>query len=314
MKKLIIIIWTALLLIKQGTIQGMHAEVDMKEILIKIGEVNIIVKQSDIAKEENVDAIVNPANFKLEHSAGVAEALAVADPEWNSHCIENKEDLVSKSKFQGNATRALITPTFRLRNQGVKWIINAVGPSGIDSDWKKKLKTTYLHTLSLETNLGNEPIKSLIFPPISTGIFAFKSRKVVITPTKAAEIAISTVRTFILSNNKSPLKKIYFTSRKKDGPVHLIAYKKALQLPFTKSENSNLEKVEKDYITKLERERKKQVQSSQSRKLKKQEEEGALKKQKEPKKEVKKWGIRLAVGTLAIIASLYLLKKYYPSA
>ena len=72
-------------------------------------------------------------------------------------------------------------------------------------------------------------MKSIIVPPISTDSLSSKNEHgdVVVTPDKAANIAISTIGDFIQRNKGGLLEKIYFISKPADSVTHL-AYKQAL--------------------------------------------------------------------------------------
>jgi len=254
MKKSIIITWIALLLIKQGIIAG-----DEQKLLTwwdnttKIHGTTIIVKQEshcNITQEKNVDAIVNAANFNLAHGGGVAGALREADPEWDKYCAKEIENF-KKDGFKDGGTRAVVTPAFELKKRnGIQYIVNAVGPEGDDPQWEAKLNKTYLDVLDSANKYG---IKNIVIPPISTGIFAKNAKgKVVITPGKAAKIAISATKEF-LQNNPDQFQTIQFTSIESDGLVHFLAYKNALKFKLSEQEQKIAQKAEKEYIAKLEK-------------------------------------------------------------
>lgn len=245
MKKSIIITWIALLLIKQGIIAGD----EQKLLTTKIHGTTIVVKQGNITQEKDIDAIVNAANFDLAHGGGVAGVLRKADPEWNNYCAKQIETF-KKDGFKDGGIRAVITPTFELKKRKVQYIINAVGPEGNDPQWEAKLKKTYLDALDVSNGNG---IKNIVFPPISTGIFAKNSKgKVVITPSKAAKIAISATSEF-LQNNPDQFKTIQFTSIESDGLVHFLAYRKALGFKLSEPEQYIAQREEKEYIARLEK-------------------------------------------------------------
>ena len=219
-------------------------------------------------------AIVNSTHFDLSHVTGVARALADADPGWNE---DSKNQLDANPDFHERGKRAIITPTFELKKQGVNWIINVVGPYGFQEKWEEKLNKTYLDALSVA---NKNKLKSIIFPPISTDkhkITDIDGKKVVITPDKATTIAIAAVDRFINETQELFLQEIYFISRPgEDDLPYFTAYKKALQ---------NLYTLKYPIRAKL----------------------------RVFFEKIKKWKKELSVGTFAILASLYLLKKYYPS-
>ena len=221
MRKLIIITWVALLLIKQGIMVGG----EQKQFTTTICGTKIVVKQGDITQEEGVAAIVNAANFDLVHDDGVAKALKEADPRWDNICKEKIKNF-KKNGFKDGGMRAVVTPAFALN--GIQYIVNAVGSDGNYPGWEDQLKKTYLDTLTVSKECD---IKSISFPPISTGLFAKDAEeKVVITLDKAAKIAISATREFLQKNRQS-FREIRFTSIEK-VPEHFFAYKNALKKPF----------------------------------------------------------------------------------
>lgn len=300
MKKSIIIISGILLLIKQGTIIGMEAIRKPIEVTLS-KNVKIIIQQKNIAETKNIDAIVSPTTFNLDNNLGVAKALATADPQWDEESRENIKTLRKKYYFKKGKTRSAITPTFKLKYNGVKWIINTVGPEGSNPNWEKLLREAYFHTLFAA---DKHKVRDIIFPPISTGNNSLDSDgRVVITPTKAATIAFSAIQTYIHQNPRSFIRKIYFTSRPEDGPVHFFAHAKAalkaMKRCLTDDNEKELADSEEKYIWNLEAPTKfakfQKYITNKKDVLK-----NFIKQRKAP----------LALGTLAILASLYLLKKY----
>ena len=210
MKKLILIVWGALLLVKQGTIIG------MEKATAKIGVVEITVLQANIVGAHDINAIVHPTTFDLKHyNTTVGANLGIADPEW-LNSAKKLYNLSQNLGFRQQKIRAFISPTSELRGQEVKWVINAAGPTGEDPEWEKKLKKTYLDILNI-ANKSKYQIKSLALPPISS-ITTFSwdaNHRKVITPTKEANIAISAINQFIQQNPNPVFKEIYLTTKPK---------------------------------------------------------------------------------------------------
>jgi len=248
MKKSIIIIWGILLLIKQDTIIGAE-EQDPPYFTTRIGKTEIVIGQQDITQMEEIDIIVNPTNFNLKFGAGVSAALKKADPDWAAALTSNKKEIMKVQNFGEGKKRAMISSVVSLYKQKIKGIINAAGPVGTDLSWEHQLQQTYIDILSVADKIG---VKSIIFPPISTGTNSRDSDgTVVITPTKAAKIAVSTIKKYIIKYPKI-FEKIIFVSRPKDGPVHFLAHKKALLDSLTDDEKQQLVRSEKKDIQDLQ--------------------------------------------------------------
>ena len=126
--------------------------------MVKISNTTIELVQGDIT-ELNTDAIVNPANSKLQHGGGVAWAIV----NKGGYPIQRESD---KLKFcpVGNA---VITTAGKLK---AKYVIHAVGPKMGEGDEDAKLKSATLSALKLA---DKHRLKSISFPAISTGIYKF---------------------------------------------------------------------------------------------------------------------------------------------
>ncbi len=135
----------------------------------------------DITKMQ-VDAIVNAANRTLLGGGGVDGAI---------HRAAGYELLKECRQLDGCPTgSAKITRGYQLP---VKYVIHAVGPvwRGGKNNEHELLKGCYETALKLVAEYN---CKSIAFPNISTGIYRFPKEE-------AAEIAIDTVRNFLLENN-----------------------------------------------------------------------------------------------------------------
>ncbi len=138
------------------------------------GGVKVEVVQGDVTAEEDVEAIVNAANARLESGGGVAGAIhAAAGP----GLAEEARPLAPIGPGE-----AVITGGHDLPN---RYVIHALGPVyGQDHPEAELLADCYRNSLRLAEERG---ISSVAFPAISTGVFGYPV-------VEAAEVAIETVR------------------------------------------------------------------------------------------------------------------------
>ncbi|CUH95390.1 hypothetical protein P22_1460 [Propionispora sp. 2/2-37] len=147
--------------------------------MIKIGKKTIIIKQGDITAE-STDAIVNPANSKLQHGGGAARAISVkggAEIQKQSNDIIKKIGSVPVGK-------AVITDA---GNLSCKFVIHTVGPRWGEGKEHEKLRKAIMSVLTL-AELYN--LKSVSIPAVSSGIFGFPKKD-------CAEILIKTAYRFL---------------------------------------------------------------------------------------------------------------------
>jgi O-acetyl-ADP-ribose deacetylase (regulator of RNase III) len=138
----------------------------------------------DITKLE-VEAIVNAANSSLSGGGGVDGAIHKAGgTEILEACA-----LIRSANGGCPAGQAVITTAGRLK---ARFVIHTVGPvwkGGIHEE-EKVLSDAYKNSLKLA---ADKKIRTIAFPNISTGVYAFPK-------IKAAKIAVRTVEEFLTTN------------------------------------------------------------------------------------------------------------------
>jgi O-acetyl-ADP-ribose deacetylase (regulator of RNase III) len=161
---------------------------------IKINNATLSLIQGDITLQET-DAVVNAANTRLAGGAGVDGAIhAAGGPSIMSEC----------RKIGGCPTgQAVITAGGSLK---ARYVIHTVGPvyQGGGSGEAALLKSAYLESLKLASARG---LKSLAFPAISTGVYAYPLEE-------AARIALRTAMDYLGEHGDLDLVRFVLFSRK----------------------------------------------------------------------------------------------------
>ena len=139
----------------------------------KIGPVEIELRQGDIGRQQDAEAVVNAANPQLESGGGVAGAIhRAAGPE-----LANEARKLAPLK----PGEAVITKAYNLPND---YVIHVLGPVyGRDKPEEKLLADCYSNALQLAEE---KEIASLAFPAISTGIYGYPMAE-------AAKVAFETI-------------------------------------------------------------------------------------------------------------------------
>jgi O-acetyl-ADP-ribose deacetylase (regulator of RNase III) len=161
---------------------------------IKIHNATLSLIQGDITLQET-DAVVNAANTRLAGGAGVDGAIhAAGGPSIMAEC----------RKIGGCPTgQAVISAGGSLK---ARYVIHTVGPvyQGGGSGEAALLKSAYLESLKLASARG---LKSLAFPAISTGVYAYPLEE-------AARIALTTVMDYLGRHSDLELVRFVLFSRK----------------------------------------------------------------------------------------------------
>ena len=137
------------------------------------GGMKVEVVRGDVTAQEDVEAIVNAANARLESGGGVAGAIhAAAGP----GLAEEARPLAPIGPGE-----AVVTSGHNLPN---RYVIHTLGPVyGQDRPEAELLANCYRNSLALAEEMG---LDSVAFPAISTGIFGYPVEE-------AARVALGTV-------------------------------------------------------------------------------------------------------------------------
>jgi O-acetyl-ADP-ribose deacetylase (regulator of RNase III) len=138
------------------------------------GAVTVECVQGDITSRDDVDAVVNAANARLESGGGVAGAIHHAAGPGLA------EEAVPLGPIEPG--EAVITGAHGLPN---RYVIHTLGPVyGQDRPEAELLAGCYRNALDLAEQNG---VESVAFPAISTGVFGYPAEE-------AARVALGTVR------------------------------------------------------------------------------------------------------------------------
>ena len=174
-------------------------------------EKNIYLWQGDITTLK-VDAIVNAANKALlgcfiPHHRCIDNAIhSKAGVQLRQECF----DIMQKQGEYEKTGQAKLTSGYNLP---VKYVLHTVGPiiyDKVEESDKELLASCYRNCLELAVKNG---IKSVAFCCISTGEFRFPNEL-------AAEIAVSTVRTFIKNHPESEIKVVFNVFKDSDFNIY----------------------------------------------------------------------------------------------
>jgi len=161
----------------------------LKERMLPTGQTLQIV-QGDITIEE-VDAIVNAANERLQHGGGVAWAIS----KRGGPVIQQESDEWVRTKGTAGHTHPAWTSGGLLP---ARYVIHAVGPIWGVGDEDAKLAAAVTGSLRVADELG---LKSISFPAISTGIFGFPKER-------AAKVILDAIQTYFEVNTGSGIETV----------------------------------------------------------------------------------------------------------
>ena len=174
-------------------------------------EKNIYLWQGDITTLK-VDAIVNAANKALlgcfiPHHRCIDNAIhSKAGVQLRRECF----DIMQKQGEYEKTGQAKLTSGYNLP---AKYVLHTVGPiiyDKVEESDKELLASCYRNCLELAVKNG---IKSVAFCCISTGEFRFPNEL-------AAEIAVSTVRTFFKNYPESEIKVVFNVFKDSDFDIY----------------------------------------------------------------------------------------------
>ncbi len=147
------------------------------------GDRIVQIVQGDITSEE-VDAIVNAANERLQHGGGVAWAIS----KRGGPAIQKESDQWIREHGPVSHSQPAWTSGGSLP---AKYVIHAVGPVWGDGDEDRKLREAVTGSLRVADELK---CASLAMPAISTGIFGFPKER-------AAAIIFSAIENYWRSSS-----------------------------------------------------------------------------------------------------------------
>lgn len=143
--------------------------------------------QGDLTQEE-VDAIVNPANAHLQHGGGVAGLIVRRGGEII------QQESAAWLREHGPVRHA--EPAYTSAGElPCRYVIHAVGPVWGEGDEDAKLATAVQGSLRLADQLE---LGSIAFPAISTGIFGFPKER-------AAQVILAAVGAYFAEHPSSKL-------------------------------------------------------------------------------------------------------------
>ncbi|MDR3071553.1 MAG: macro domain-containing protein, partial [Endomicrobium sp.] len=241
------------------------AEYNAKEGRKKqVGKTEIVVLKDaevlDLGGKVPVDAIVNPANCRLQWGPGISEFIFThAGDELQQECDKFKkisdeyqcQTCENSGRWRGDyrchTGGAKVTDALDLRKQGIKWIVHAVGPNLLSPNWgnidksgqhvcyglkenrpkaREALKDAYTSALS-ELKKEHPQARSIAFHCISTNISQGGYPK-----DEAAVVALEAVQEYV-KNHPDDYDKIILACTEAGGYCYEKGdYEAYISLPF----------------------------------------------------------------------------------
>lgn len=124
------------------------------------------IKVGNIAAVTGVEVIVNAANRRLKYGHGVCGAIfdAAGVPEMSAACEQIGSCPTGK---------AVYTPSFNLRSNGILYVIHTVGPIYPEHSPNEAASLLFDAYMSVFTLLESLKCTSIALPAISTGIYGY---------------------------------------------------------------------------------------------------------------------------------------------
>lgn len=167
----------------------------------------------------DVDAIVNSANVSLLAGSGICGVIHKnAGKELEDYC-----KTIGKQEYGS----AVITPSFNL-SPICDYIIHACGPRYLDGKRGEAEQLALTHTSIINVAIENN-LKSIVIPPISTGVYRFPVEQ-------AASIAINSVAQALTASNSDM--DVYFAM--KDADKFHVYHEALLKYQFLERHQNRL--------------------------------------------------------------------------
>ena len=149
----------------------------------------LVLAQGDITQEQ-VDAIVNAANERLQHGGGVAGAIVRAGGE----VIQEESNRIGHVP----TGQAAVTGAGRLP---ARYVIHAVGPIWRDHTPEEADRLLASAVQSSLQRAGELGIASVAFPAISAGIYGFPRER-------CAQVMLSAIEDYFAENAQSCIQEV----------------------------------------------------------------------------------------------------------
>jgi O-acetyl-ADP-ribose deacetylase (regulator of RNase III) len=164
--------------------------VELLESFILNDRTEVRILRGDLTQSD-AEAIVNAANERLQHEAGVAGAIVSK----GGRVIQTESNQWVRDYGPITHDRPALTTAGDLTSE---FVVHVVGPRWGEGDEDRKLKLAIDATLELAQEEG---FRSIAFPAISTGIFGFPMER-------AAELILTTMQDFSERASKLSLRRI----------------------------------------------------------------------------------------------------------